>query len=122
MWLMTQRGFFSIVQDPKNTSQFVVRSRSKRDLWNFCEDLGIDKKWIVETPNRDYPCRVFALKEEVGRWLAFQVGSLTYTNFKDHIHTLPDQKAKLTAYHDIWATMRKTEEKRSGKADGLSLF
>ena len=31
--------------------------------------------------------------------------SLDYSNFKSMIDSLPDQREKLRAYHEVWATM-----------------
>jgi len=102
MWLATQHGWFSIVH---KQGAYNVRARVKHDLQNILDAMPwADTVQIVEFPHADYRWRIL-LDEDQFRELWLWIGDIDYTNFKSHIATLPDQRAKLSAYHRIWAEM-----------------
>jgi len=103
MWIATETGFYSIVKNnlsDSTSNEFLVRARKKLDLKNI-----FDSDRIITSRNKDYAYRVFASKEEVKIILDNTVENLNYSNFKDHIKSLPDQKDKLSFYSEIWSTM-----------------
>lgn len=102
MWLMTQHGFYSIVQ--KQPREYQVRARVRRDLENV---LGL-MEWehdIIEGEGTDYPYRIKIPRYQLLDLLARFGGEIDYDNFKNRIHELPDQKAKSSAYARVWGVM-----------------
>ena len=60
MWLINEDGFFSTVQDRKDSDWVYVRGRSETDMEAFIEvasrAVGDDSGWepeLVHTPQRD---------------------------------------------------------------------
>ena len=49
-------------------------------------------------------------RDEMLRVLKWLGEAINYTNFKNRIADLPDQKDRLSQYHEIWATMRRIKE------------
>ncbi len=104
MWLCTDLGFFSVVR--KGTNEYHIRARVRRDLENLktamAVDLGAQLPDIQCWPAADYRWRVvvgFQSWAVIGNYL---MRSISYSNFKSRIGSLPDQKNKLNAYHELW--------------------
>jgi len=102
MWIASAFGFFSIVQ---KEGCWHVRARMKEDLEELARAAKLVSP-IEEWPEADYRWRV-RLKDEADLSRVFQAlqASLTYKNFKSHIATLPRQRAKLPAYHELWSAL-----------------
>ena len=101
MWILSQDGFFSIVQKSEG---FHVRARRERDLANVGLSAtesyaGSDYPWRAILPNRE---ELLTLMEKLGN-------SVDYPNFKAHVQTRKDQKDRVPAYHQIWALMGKEQ-------------
>lgn len=111
MWLMTQHGFYSIVE--KSPEVFHVRSRARRDLENLVALLADkhDQPEILHTPHNDYPFRVIVGKYWIAGVVEFMVKSIDYSNFKDRVYSLPDQREK--PYCQVWSTMRYTAKEQT---------
>jgi hypothetical protein len=114
MWLMTQYGFFSIVQHKDDSEKFLVRARVRLDL-DRLKDLAALTTDIVEIKSADYRYRIEISREEMLRVLRWLGEAINYPNFKDRIADLPDQKDRLAQYHEIWGTMRKIKESPSSE-------
>lgn len=122
MWLFTQRGFYSIVEDRQKPGNLLVRSRHKKDLANLLPLVSVkgEPKWIIiSTPDADYPYRL-SLPRELVKHAAMQLaGEIDYGNFKDTIHKTPDQSGKNRAYMEIWAAMRRAQMNFPNGIDNL---
>jgi len=105
MWLMTQHGFYSIVE--KAPDEFHVRSRERGDLQNLIDRAPLTAATIEDSPKNDYAFRIIGKRELVQQVLQFLATSLDYGNFKGHIEHSPDQKRKSRAYHEVWGVMAK---------------
>ena len=108
MWLMTTRGFFSIVAHNARPDTFLVRSRHRADLENVAAFLG-DGGEIVEGVGSDYPFRRFVSGAQKDALLAALGSEIDYPNFKSEIARHPGQRGKVGAYHDVWAVLRRTQ-------------
>lgn len=109
MWLFTQRGFYSIVEDRQKPGNLLVRSRHWGDLANFLPLVSVkgEPRWqIVRTPDADYPYRLSLPRDLVKHAVMQLAGEIDYGNFKDQIHATPDQSGKNRVYMKIWAAMR----------------
>jgi hypothetical protein len=100
MWIASTSGFFSIVQHRDLPDRIMVRSRVKKDL----ESL-FDLCRIIHTPDGDYHWRVLATKKEVGELFLDSLMNINYSNFKNQVAQIPEQRDKLDAYHEIWRVM-----------------
>jgi len=97
MWLMTQYGFFSIVQHKDDAEKYLVRARLRPDLERL-KDLAALTTEIVELKSADYRYRIVISREEMLRVLRWLGEAINYPNFKDRIADLPDQKDRLAQY------------------------
>ncbi|WP_144605446.1 hypothetical protein [Algoriphagus algorifonticola] len=100
MWIASKNGFLSVVQHREKPDQVVVRARVRKDLEAIFHEGS-----IIETPDGDYRFRVFISKQEAVALIAKQVQDIDYPNFKNAIAQTPQQRDKLSAYHDIWTVM-----------------
>lgn len=106
MWLMTQYGFYSVVAHNAQPDRFLVRVRARahHDLENLCRLAALESE-ILETPDADYRYRLLLSGAEIGRALVALGQTINYSNFKNRIHDLPDQRHKNDAYMSIWSTL-----------------
>ena len=106
MWIATKFGFYSIVQTRQNNNQFMVRARAQKDLENLKESLSTLKNTEIKvTKDADYHFRMIISVEDLNQLMLFFAKEVDYTNFKDKVYTIANQKDKLPSYHDIWSTM-----------------
>ena len=102
MWLFTDSGFVSVVQDRENENVLVARARDKASLNELSALAGAS---IEETPLRDYPFRVYVSREELGGWLLRCVQYLHYPNYKARMgHTRGPKYSE--PLHEVWAAMQ----------------
>ena len=98
MWIYTQQGFYSIVEDRDDPDMLLVRARVKGDserLW--------PKAKVSEGEGSDYSFRARILRNAVAKVLSQEIKSVDYDNFKDRIdHTDPERGYW---YHRIWTLM-----------------
>jgi hypothetical protein len=115
MWIMTNRGFISIVAPKpadfkkakadklvparaKITDYLSVRARNADHLKALFPNLTVSTNFGL---HRDYPARVFAARSTVSYLISELIAGMSYTNFKDSV--------KETPYHDalmgVWSTM-----------------
>jgi hypothetical protein len=104
MWLFTQHGFYSVVADRQHPGRFLVRARVRGDLENLLSVTKLTAD-IVETQNADYRHRLSVDAAGLDTVMAAVAHTVDYPNFKGRIGQLPDQRAKLKVYHDVWATV-----------------
>ncbi len=101
MWLMTKYGFYSVVQ--KQSGQYHVRSRERKDIENLMTRLPLSQVQIIESKHSDYAFRIIVKKEDVLAILKFLGETIDYDNFKDKIDQTPDQRRK--PYHEVWGIL-----------------
>jgi hypothetical protein len=83
MWLITQRGFYSIVQKPGD-AELTVRARCKEDFEQIFEILRdiAPRPVIRETPDNDYPYRINLPHQLFAFVVGRMVMNIHYPNFK----------------------------------------
>lgn len=117
MWLMTDIGFFSIVQKPADQAlgRLTIRSRVRSDLEALCKRFGFVDA-ITEDTGTDYPYRVTAKKADVAAVLAQLATDIDYPNFKDRVKKVQGA-ARAAAYGDVWSVLYDLEntEQKAGK-------
>ncbi len=115
MWLMTQHGFYSIVQ--KGDGSYHIRARVRKDLENVLEMMGWEYK-IEVWPNADYRYRIIVKHVQVVALTKAIAEQIDYDNFKSRIHELRDQKEKSAAYGKVWGVMAGLQSR--GQSDKVS--
>ncbi len=100
MWLMTDFGFFSIVQK-EGEQNLTVRARVKQDLLNLKERYLPGLQAIEETQYADYRYRVRVPREVFAEALRDIALDIDYPNFKNSV-ARRQGKARALAYEDVW--------------------
>ena len=100
MWLMTDFGFFSIVQK-EGEQNLTVRARVKQDLLNLKERYLPGLQAIEETQYADYRYRVRVQREIFAEVLRDIALDIDYPNFKNSV-ARRQGKARALAYEDVW--------------------
>jgi hypothetical protein len=119
MWICSQHGFYSIVS--KASDEYHVRARLKRDLENLLDLVGQNFEapfsWapgvlpkIHRSRNADYRWRIVVTHRDVMEIMMCLASEITYSNFKERIHRLPDQDEKSSAYGQLWANLYQLQE------------
>lgn len=116
MWIFTNRGFLSIVENRDNPDELLVRARYKGDIeahfsWR---SMDADPLEVVETNEADYRFRAFLPRETVSAKMHGLVNGIDYPNFKDSCRfssgkmTVNDVKSR--ALFRVWDTMKCSQE------------
>lgn len=106
MWIFTKTGFISAVETKIGSETLTVRARDKQHLKQLASYAQVQ---IANSPNGDYPYRVFVTKTDFAGFLESQTFEIDYTNFKSKISSLR-QYEYLDALHDVWTTMHIVED------------
>jgi hypothetical protein len=116
MWLMTDIGFFSIVQKPadKALGRLTIRSRVRSDLEALGKRFGFFDA-ITEDTGTDYPYRTTARKADLAAALAQLATDIDYPNFKDRVKKVQGS-ARAAAYSDVWGVLYDLEKTRKQAA------
>lgn len=80
MWVLSTRGFFSVVADEADPSRVLVRARVREDLDRLGELLLQLEPW--HDPTADYAWRALVDRSEWGHELGVIAGEIDYRNFK----------------------------------------
>jgi len=100
MWLMTDFGFFSIVQK-EGEQNLTVRARVRQDLLNLKDRYLPGLGAIEETEYADYRYRVRVPREVFAEALRDIALDIDYPNFKNSV-ARKQGKARARAYEDVW--------------------
>lgn len=103
MWLMTQHGLYSVVQD-EDPAYLRIRARRKQDLDNL-SDLVTFKAEVIESDASDYRYSIRLKRGSARRLLAATFDHINYPNFREAITRTPDQREKIFSYRQIWSTL-----------------
>jgi hypothetical protein len=105
MWMFSEIGFFSAVENYFEKDHVLVRGRFKRDLENLQQmirDQELLELKLSVTPDHDYHYRLNVPKDVWGRVCQKLAEGITYHNFKNHVHGEP---ARDHAYMQCWMAM-----------------
>jgi hypothetical protein len=102
MWVVTDFGFFSIVQKPGDAEAgtLTVRARVRGDLealGRLMPSLGP----ISESKSNDYRFRAQAPRAAVAAAMAQAIEGIGYSNFKDRVRK-SQGPAREAVLHDVW--------------------
>lgn len=82
MWVFSQDGFVSVVDNKVKPGYLAVRARDRQSLIVIAEMTNSE---IEFTPMRDYQYRVYATPEQVKEFMTAQIEMIDYGNFKDRL-------------------------------------
>jgi hypothetical protein len=111
MWIFTPNGFLSVVRDNQKKGHVLIRARAKADIWNLYRRFHAKHKMSrpKADENRDYRWRVSMKKRDWAR-IAYKLSmEISYTNFKNEVHTHADQENKNSAYLSVWSAMLRVQ-------------
>jgi len=77
MWLFSETGFMSAVVDLQDKNKMIVRGRDKKSLEPLAKFAKVK---ILDTPERDYPHRVFVSKKKYADWVLKTIEEMQYNN------------------------------------------
>ena len=131
MWLMTNRGFYSIVEKEwdRTDGTLTVRARTLEDIERFiemcptspidtvlvesrpdhCAEESTQSAFIEEDERADYRWRIRIDREEVGRVMLAHIGNIDYENFKNSVadNGLTEHAA---CYAKVWGDMMRLQQ------------
>jgi hypothetical protein len=114
MWIMTQHGFYSVVAAdkvhyPESRGDLVVRARSRVDLEFVLQYLrSIEPEYdipIIETPNRDYECRIVLTRGEWNAFMLYESEEIDYHNFKSRVMQTQGIDRE-SVYMSVWSALQ----------------
>ena len=111
MWLVTNLGFFSIVQKPadKANATLTIRARVRSDLERLRDSFLPGMSAIKENAGTDYRFRATAPKGEVAIALANIAMGIDYDNFKNEV-AKQQGKARASTYSKVWDALYKLQD------------
>lgn len=117
MWIFSEVGFFSVVEDWKDKRVVWVRARWKKDLEQLKvitrnNDIGFRVRKIMETPDHDYPFRVRMQKRYWAMVLFYLGDNIEYGNFKGAI--LDQDPERERVYMRVWSVMKEAANPSKG--------
>jgi hypothetical protein len=103
MWLITNCGFFSVVQKP-GEQQLTVRARAQKDLEVLRDRYLPQLGEIVEGGGTDYQYRARVSRTEFAEAMKMIAMDINYSNFKNSVAKNQGHK-RANIYHDLWHSL-----------------
>jgi len=117
MWIMTDFGFFSIVQKPDDLAAgtLTVRSRAREDLENLQTRFSMFPSTIIESAETDYRIRLKMKAKDLAVVIGATVQDISYSNFKSRV-SKSQGHARAHVYSDVWAALLPLQSTKAKKA------
>ena len=112
MWIFTNKGFLSIVEDRDDPERLLVRARYEGDIERH---FGGTVE-VLELEDSDYRFRAFVPREEVRTVIDRELFSLDYGNFKnsfdcDNVSLSKEvREERHDALFRVWSAMVESQE------------
>lgn len=103
MWLITNFGFFSVVQKT-GEEKLTLRARALADLENLKARYLTELGEIIRGGGTDYQYRVKVSREEFGEAAKKIAMDIDYSNFKNSVAKKQGHK-RAGIYHDLWSLL-----------------
>jgi len=112
MWMVTDRGFYSVVDKGVTEGELCVRARVRADLENLCELEPMEKYTDqIEASNLgDYRYRINVKREDWVDAASLLAEGIDYSNFKDAVKERQG-KYRATVYMDIWSALMRLKRR-----------
>ncbi|HRV59571.1 MAG: hypothetical protein KDB54_03965 [Solirubrobacterales bacterium] len=106
MWIVTDRGFFSVVDKGEPEGCLCVRARVREDLEHLCrlESLTSYANSIEESELSDYRYRIHVKREDWVKAAADLAGRIDYDNFKNAVAARQGRERE-GYYSKVWLTL-----------------
>jgi hypothetical protein len=106
MWILTNIGFFSIIEIPDDNDRkcVTIRARAKSDLEALKQLYLPDMGRISESDHTDYKFRARAFKRDLAKAMNFLVDGINYPNFKGEIYEVQGRH-RAALYDQIWRSL-----------------
>ena len=101
MWLFTKEGFFSIVQDRRDSDTLWVRSRDRQDLVRLLMSCDMPDHTVSSYAGTDYEHRTSINREDLAKIMQHAADAVDYTNFKD-MTAATLGRARAEVYSRLW--------------------
>src|SRR4051812_36506166 len=102
MWLLTPRGFYSVVADREQPDWLLVRARARDDLESLAE--LVSGLAIEYTPERDYAWRTRMTRRNWEQLAALLGSEIDYPNFKNAVAAAQGPE-RAAIYGRVWSTL-----------------
>jgi hypothetical protein len=106
MWLLTTRGFYSVVLHREDPSLLLVRSRVEGDLLALRDLAPGIEPWY--DPEADYPWRAEVPRDEWSHVAARLAAEIDYPNFKHAVASWQGHD-RASVYAGVWDALRGLE-------------
>lgn len=102
MWLITTRGFYSVVEKPEDGDGVVtVRARVEQDIRNLADLIDAE---ATESRHSDYQWRVRCPKAQWAEAVRQMALEIDYDNFKNRIYEEDPAREQILAR--VWSDLR----------------
>lgn len=102
MWVITTRGFYSVVRDDDDHDMLLVRARVREDLERLRDLLPDLEPW--HDLAADYAWRARVQRAEWAYALGAMAGEIDYRNFKDAVGERQG-RARAGVYGRVWGVL-----------------
>lgn len=109
MWVFTIGGFVSVVREPYEHTEVMVRARDKKSL-EMLEFVSGKKAWA--TPHSDYPYRISVANWDLDKFLKLATEDISYDNFKTAVGANLG-KTYEKALTKVWSAMHDVEDENA---------
>ena len=106
MWLMTTRGFYSVVSHRTMPAELLVRARARADLEALEELIGPIE--ILSTPRADYPWRAIISRERWSAAVVLLTAEIDYDNFKAAVGDRQGSRRE-EVYRGVWSLLVRSQ-------------
>jgi hypothetical protein len=108
MWVVTDRGFYSVVEHRENSQMLIVRCRAHGDMQALAKLIdGLD---VFRDDFADYPWRAVVSRRQWADALGKLVASIDYDNFKDSVKKRQGPK-RAGVYMRVWSALTALESR-----------
>lgn len=106
MWMVTDRGFYSVVDKGVVEGELCVRARVRMDLEKLCQLPPMQKYAgsIEESDLGDYRCRINVRREDWIEATALLAGEIDYPNFKNAVKARQGA-GRAHTYTNVWTAL-----------------
>lgn len=117
MWIMTPRGFFSVVhKDGSPDEVLTVRARARQDLEGLGDLLPVEPYALQYS---DYPWRIEVTRDEWTYCLAMMAAEIDYGNFKNEV-TKRQGPERSAVYSRVWGALLALEPREAKAGTGTA--
>ena len=120
MWLVTQHGFYNVVQYPedKRTDLLTIKARRKGDLVELRKLIALGKIEDGAETGADYRYRVKAMRSDVQAGMGEMIGRIDYAKTKGRVHEVHPDREEI--YLSTWNVLCELDEPRHLTANPAS--